>query len=51
MEEAHFCMELLPEERLSGLEYRDDIVLLCNDTQFVQLKLNQLAIRFDRYDM
>ncbi|VDP64915.1 unnamed protein product [Schistosoma curassoni] len=37
-------VDLFPGEGLFDLEYADDIVLLCDDTQAIQSTLNQLAI-------
>lgn len=40
---------LLRGEKLSDLEYPDDIVLLCDDTQTIQSTLSQLPISVRSY--
>lgn len=42
-------VDLLPGERLFNLGDIDDIVLLCDDTQDMQIVLNQLAITDRNY--
>lgn len=42
-------VDLLPGKRLFNLEYTDDIVLLCGDTEALQSSLNKLAISDRNY--